>query len=361
MSAQRGPDLSELDRRSQEIFREIVESYLATGEPVGSQTLAREGRTGLSSASIRNTMAALTSAGLLAAPHSSAGRLPTQSGLRLFVDGLLHIGDLSEDEQHDIDRKLMDQPLQQAMDQASRLLSGLAGGAGLVLAPRQDRSLRHVEFVPISREDALVVLVYENGNVENRLMRVPAGTTPSALTAAGNFLSARLKGQTLTHTRDDIAAEIRNGETALDMAAQQLVKAGLAQWSSVQGGDERTLIVRGRSRLIEDAQTREQLERIRILMDDLEQKKDLISLLHEAETATGVKIYIGSENPLFSLSGSSVVTAPYMNAKGQVLGAIGVIGPTRINYARVIPMVDYTARAIGILLRKHSNLLETGS
>lgn len=359
MNAPRGPALTDLDRRSRDIFREIVESYLETGEPVGSKTLAEHGRFSLSPASIRNTMAALTSAGLLFSPHQSAGRMPTQAGLRLFVDGLLNVGDLSEEERLDIDHKLMDRPLQQAMDQASRLLSGLAGGAGLVLAPRQDHALRHVEFVPLSRAEALVVLVFENGNVENRLMQVPAGTPPSALTAAGNFLSARLKGQTLSNTRERIEAEIASGSQALDDAARQLVKAGLAHWSQPEG-NERTLIVRGRSRLIEDAQTREQLERIRILMDDLEQKKDLISLLGEAETATGVKIYIGSENPLFSLSGSSVVTAPYMNAKGQVLGAIGVIGPTRINYARVIPMVDYTARAIGIMLRKQANLLETG-
>lgn len=359
MNAPRGPALTDLNRRSREIFREIVESYLETGEPVGSKTLADAGHISLSPASIRNTMAALTSAGLLFSPHMSAGRMPTQAGLRLFVDGLLNVGDLSEDERHDIDRKLMDQPLQQAMDQASRLLSGLAGGAGLVLAPRQDHALRHVEFVPLNPAEALVVLVFENGNVENRLMRVPAGTPPSALTAAGNFLSARLKGQTLSNTRAEIEAEIASGAQALDDAARQLVTAGLAHWSEPDGA-ERTLIVRGRSRLIEEAHTQEQLERIRILMDDLEQKKDLISLLGEAETATGVKIYIGSENPLFSLSGSSVVTAPYMNAKGQVLGAIGVIGPTRINYARVIPMVDYTARAIGIILRKQANLLETG-
>lgn len=357
MMAPRGPALVDLDRRSREIFREIVENYLASGEPVGSKKLAEEGGIGLSSASIRNTMAALTSAGLLFSPHSSAGRMPTQTGLRLFVDGLLQVGDLSEDERHDIDDKLMNQPLQQAMDQASRLLSGLAGGAGLVLAPRHDHALRHVEFVPLSQGEALVVLIFEDGTVENRLMQVPAGTPPGALTAAGNFLSARLKGQTLALTRERIEAEIVSGESALDDAAGELVKAGLAHWSQAVG-EERTLIVRGRSRLIEDAHTQEQLERIRILMDDLEQKRDLISLLGEAETATGVKIYIGSENPLFSLSGSSVVTAPYMNSEGRVLGAIGVIGPTRINYARVIPMVDYTARAIGILLRKQANLLE---
>jgi len=356
MSRMRGPDISDLDQRSREIFREIVESYLAGGAPVGSRTLAETGTSGLSPASIRNTMAALTSAGLLSASHLSAGRIPTHTGLRLFVDGLLQFGDLNEKERTDIHHRLADRPVQQALDEASKLLSGLAGGAGLVLAPVQDQALRHVEFVPLSPKEALAVLVYETGTVENRVMIVPAGTTPSALTAAGNFLSMRLKGRTLVGTRNEVLQEIRQQSHALDEAAKALIEDGLAHWSDPLAA-ERTLIVHGRSQLIEDVETAESLERIRMLLDELEQKKELISLLDEAGKAPGVKIYIGSENPLFGLSGSSMVTAPYMNSQGKVLGAIGVIGPTRLNYAKVIPMVDYTAQAIGYLMNRHGHNL----
>jgi heat-inducible transcriptional repressor len=351
MNFRPGPDMQTLDQRSRQIFREIVETYLADGEPVGSNTLAQTGASGLSPASIRNTMAALTRSGLLYSPHMSAGRVPTQIGLRLFVDGLLQFGDLNEADQSDIRSRLADRSLHEALDEASKLLSGLAGGAGLVLAPMLDHALRHVEFVPLSANEALAVLVYENGDVENRLMLVPTGTTPSALTEAGNFLSMRLKGRTLDDTRSEILLEIQNQSLALDSAAKSLIADGLAHWSG-SASESRSLIVRGRSHLIEDGETTENLERIRNLLDELEQKKELISLLDEAGKAPGVKIYIGSENPLFSLSGSSVITAPYMNASGKVLGAIGVIGPTRINYARVIPMVDYTAQAIGLLMRQ---------
>ncbi|VAV92825.1 Heat-inducible transcription repressor HrcA [hydrothermal vent metagenome] len=351
MSPPRGPDILDLDQRSREIFREIVESYLAAGEPVGSRTLSETGESGLSPASIRNTMAALTASGLLAAPHMSAGRIPTHAGLRLFVDGLLQIGDLNKTQQADIHNRLADRPLEQALDEASKLLSGLAGGAGLVLAPVEDQALRHVEFVPLAPDEAMAVLVYETGAVENRLMQVPAGTTPSALNAAGNFLSLRLKGRTLDGTRSGILHEIRQQSHALDQAAKALIEDGLAHWTDPKAAD-RTLIVRGRSQLIEDVKTTESLERIRVLLDELEQKKELISLLDQAGKAPGVKIYIGSENPLFSLSGSSVVTAPYMDMHGKVMGAIGVIGPTRINYAKVIPLVDYTAQAIGYLMRQ---------
>ncbi|MCF6291779.1 MAG: heat-inducible transcriptional repressor HrcA [Robiginitomaculum sp.] len=351
MSIIRGPSISDLDQRSREIFREIVESYLANGEAVGSKTLAISGASGLSSASIRNTMAALTSAGLLSATHLSAGRIPTQSGLRLFVDGLLQFGDLNETERSNIRHRLSDQPLQSALDEASKLLSGMAGGAGLVLAPVQDQALRHVEFVPLAPTEAMVVLVYETGAVENRIMTIPPGTTPSALTAAGNFLSRRLKGKSLSGTKTQILEEISHHNHQLDAAAKALIEDEMAHWSSADT-EERTLIVRGRSQLIDNVEASQNLERIRLLLDEMEQKKELISLLDEAGKAPGVKIYIGSENPLFSLSGSSVVTAPYMNAQGKVLGAIGVIGPTRLNYAKVIPMVDYTAQAIGFLMRQ---------
>ncbi|MDQ7017765.1 MAG: heat-inducible transcriptional repressor HrcA [Robiginitomaculum sp.] len=343
--------LSALDARSREIFRELVESYLQDGEPVGSRKLAQNGKTGLSSASIRNTLADLAAMGLLTSPHVSAGRLPTQAGLRLFVDGLLQIGDLVENEQRDIDARVRAKgaTLDQALTEASSLLSGLAGGAGLVLAPVHESALRHVEFVPISSVQTLAVLVYEDGSVENRLMSPPPGATPAALSEAGNYLSARLKGRTLDEARKDILEDIANHTSALDEAAEGLITKGLADWA---GGPptERTLIVRGRSNLLGAVEADIDLERIRYLFDDLERKKEMVSLLDQAQNAPGVKIFIGSENALFSLSGSSVIVAPYMDSERRIIGALGVIGPTRINYARVIPMVDYTARAVGHVL-----------
>lgn len=347
--------LNTLDERSRKIFRELVETYISDGDPVGSRTLAQSGKSGLSSASIRNTLADLATMGLLTAPHVSAGRLPTQAGLRLFVDGLLQIGGLVEAEQRDIDSRVKAHgaTLDQALTEASNLLSGLAGGAGLVLAPAHEAALKHVEFVPISPAQSLAVLVFEDGSVENRLMAQTPGATPAALTEAGNYLSTRLKGRTLEEARLEIMQDIASHTTALDVAAEALITKGLADWAG--GSNEgRALIVRGRSNLLHSVEAAADLERIRYLFDDLERKKDMVELMEKAREAPGVKIFIGSENALFSLSGSSVIVAPYMDSKRQVIGALGVIGPTRINYARVIPMVDYTARAVGHVLDRLS-------
>ncbi len=347
-----GGTLAALDQRARDIFREVVERYLRDGEPVGSRTLSRDGKTGLSAASIRNTLSDLAAMGLLDAPHISAGRIPTHAGLRLFVDGLLQIGDLDAGEQHNIDARMREagSSIEEALTEVSSLLSGLAGGAGLVLAPTHEAALRHVEFVPLSARETLAVLVYEDGQVENRLMNTPAGVLPAALHEAGNYLSARLKGRTLAQAQAQIKEEISQHNSALDAASERLVAQGLAEWSGESASEERTLIVRGRSNLLNAVEAAEDLERIRQLFDDLERKKDMISLMDHAQAAQGVKIFIGAETSLFSLSGSSLIVAPYMNSKQRVIGALGVIGPTRINYARVIPMIDYTARAIGLTL-----------
>lgn len=345
------PSLTDLDARSRAIFRELVETYLATGEPVGSRTLSRIEGVGLSPASIRNTMADLAELGLLTAPHQSAGRMPTHAGLRLFVDGLLQIGELTGDERKDIESRMAGtgKSIPDLLSEASSLLGGLAGGAGLVLAPAREAPLRHVEFVPMSATEALAVLVFADGSVENRLMTAPSGLPTASLVEAGNFLSARLKGRTLTEARDEIRREIAERRAQLDEAASRLVDQGLADWS---GGEDRNLIVRGRARLLDNLQAAEDLERIRMLFDDLERKEGLISLLDRARDGQGVRIFIGAENPIFSLSGSSVIVAPYMNEDRRIVGALGVIGPTRLNYARVIPLVDYTARVMGRLIEK---------
>ena len=343
----RGPPLAELDERARDIFRRIVETYLETGEPVGSRTISKGG-VHLSPASIRNTMQDLTALGLLGAPHISAGRLPTHAGLRLFVDGLLEVGDLGADERRDIEARLRGhgRNLDEALNEASAILSGLAGGAGVVVTPVRDAGVKHVEFVALGGGQALAIMVFDDGAVENRLMRLAAGVTPSALQEASNFLNARLRGKTLGEARAEVRGELDRARRQLDETAARLVEDGLAAWG---GGDaaDRALIVRGRANLLGDSQALADLERVRMLFDDLEQKEQLIGLLDNVREAQGVRIFIGAETQLFSLSGSAVIAAPYMSGDQRVLGAIGVIGPARLNYARVIPLVDYTARVLG--------------
>lgn len=342
--------LTGLDLRARDIFRRIVESYLETGEPVGSKTLSMGG-VALSPASIRNTMQALTLAGLLASPHTSAGRIPTHAGLRLFVDGLLQVGDLGEEERREIDSRLAGRgrSFEAALDEASNLLSGLAGGAGVVSSPVRDAGVKHVEFLALGQDQALAVIVADDGTVENRIMSLSAGVTPSTLQEASNFLNARLRGRPFADARREMARELEIARSELDQTAARLVEDGLAAWSG--GPDrERALIVRGRANLLQDREGLADLERVRVLFDDLEQKEQLIGLLDGVDAAQGVRIFIGAETRLFSLSGSAVIAAPYMSGRQRVLGAIGVIGPARLNYARVIPLVDYTARVLGRML-----------
>jgi heat-inducible transcriptional repressor len=343
----RGPTLADMDARARDIFRRIVESYLETGEPVGSRTLAKAG-VSLSPASIRNTMQDLTQLGLLGAPHVSAGRLPTHAGLRLFVDGLLEVGDVGDDERRAIEARLMahGHNYEDALNEASAILSGLAGGAGVVVTPVREAGVTHVEFVPLSGERTLAIMVFDDGVVENRLMRLPQGVTPSALQEASNFLNARLRGRTLAEARADLRAELDRARRELDESAARLVEDGLAAWSGGEAAD-RALTVRGRANLLEDREALEDLERVRSLFEDLEQKEQLIGLLDGVREGEGVRIFIGAETRLFSLSGSAVIAAPYMTGAQKVVGAIGVIGPARLNYARVIPLVDYTARVLG--------------
>jgi heat-inducible transcriptional repressor len=290
----------------------------------------------------------LTQLGLLGAPHVSAGRLPTHAGLRLFVDGLMEVGNVAEVDRRSIEARLLahGRNYEDALNEASAILSGLAGGAGVVVTPVRDAGVSHVEFVPLSGDRTLAIMVFDDGSVENRLMRLPEGVTPSSLQAASNFLNARLRGRTLQETRIDLRAELDQARRELDDAAARLVEDGLAAWGGGEAAD-RALIVRGRANLLEDRETLEDLERVRSLFEDLEQKEQLISLLDGVRDGEGVRIFIGAETRLFSLSGSAVIAAPYMTGSQRVVGAIGVIGPARLNYARIIPLVDYTARVLG--------------
>jgi heat-inducible transcriptional repressor len=343
--------LAQLNERSREIFRQIVESYLATGDPVGSRNISRLITTPLSPASVRNVMSDLEQLGLVYAPHTSAGRLPTELGLRFFVDALMEIGDLGEADRRDMEAKVAaaGKSMEAVLSEASGMLSGLTRAAGVVLAAKSNVRLKHIEFVRLEPERALVVMVADDGQVENRIIDVPIGMPTSALTEAGNFLNARMRGKTLAEARAELEHARVAAQAELDQLTQKVVADGLASWSGGDG-DERRLIVRGQAHLLEDLKVLDDLERVRLLFDDLESRRDVIDLLGRAERAEGVRIFIGSENKLFSLSGSSTIIAPYHDRAGRIIGVIGVIGPTRLNYARVIPMVDYTAKVVGKLL-----------
>jgi heat-inducible transcriptional repressor len=339
-----------LDDRGAAILRELVELYVATGEPVGSRTLSRRLPQALSPATIRNVMADLEEAGLLFAPHTSAGRLPTERGLRLFVDGLLQFGTLPEEEQDAIAARCAagGRSLQETLGEAGQMLSGLAGAAGLVVAPKSEAPLRHIEFVALGPGRALVVLVTADGQVENRVIEVPPGLPPSALVQAGNYLNARLSGRTLEEARAAVQAEMAEHRTALDELTREVIEAGLATWSGGVGG---TLILRGQAKLLQNLDQVQKVQEIQALFERLEAQETMLRLLELAQRGEGVQIYIGAESGLFDSAGLSMVVAPFRNAQDQkIVGAIGVVGPTRINYGKIVPVVDFTARVIGRLL-----------
>ncbi len=345
--------LAALDDRSREIFRRIVETFIDTGSPVGSRNVSRILTTALSPASVRNIMTDLEAIGLIYAPHTSAGRLPTELGLRFFIDSLLEVGDLSNEERTRIETEMVsgsqNRSLESVLTEASQMLSGLSSGAGVVLAAKQDLRLSHIEFVRIEPTKALVVLVGEGGSVENRIIELPRGLPASALTQASNYLNAHIKGRTLTQAKAKLKRLASERRKEIDALTEKVIADGLATWSG-SVADERMLIVRGRSKLLDDMNVAQDAERIRLLFDDLESKTDIIQLLGLAESGEGVRIFIGSENKLFSLSGSSLVVAPFHDGEGSIVGVLGVIGPTRLNYAKVVPVVDYTAQLMSQLL-----------
>lgn len=351
MTVSQAIGIQELNTRSREIFRVIVDAYMDQGEPIGSRTISRRLTQQLSPATIRNVMADLQDLGLLHAPHNSAGRLPTDAGLRLFVDGLLQVGDIGAEERTEIEGLLGNagMSMDRALEKATSALAGLSTHAGLVVAPKTSNAVTHIEFVPLGDGRGLVILVDSTGQVENRVIDLPVGLPSSSLQEATNYLSARLRNRTLDEARAEIRNELTHHKAQLDALTHQVIEDGLAVWSDAGGG---ALIIKGQARLLDDVAAVTDLERIRSLFDALETKETMLRLVEASETGDGVKIFIGAENTVFSHAGWSMVLAPYGGADSKVLGAIGVIGPTRLNYARIIPMVDYTAQVIGRMLSR---------
>ncbi len=347
--------LDDLNDRSREVFRLVVESYLDSGDPVGSRTLTRSLNEKVSAATVRNVMQDLELLGLLDSPHASAGRVPTQIGLRMFVDGLLEVGDLNEGDRQKIDETLSSNTADMGnmLDRIGSALSGVTRGASLVLTPKHEAEIRHIEFVSLGHDRALVVLVFADGHVENRLFTPPPGQTPSSMREAANFLNALIEGKTLSEVRKVIRHQIKARRQEIDTLAAAMVKSGMAIWEG-DGEEAERLIVRGRANLLSEDGSDLELDLIRTLFDDLERKRDIAEFLDLTEGGDGVRIFIGSENKLFSLSGSSLVVSPYMNADRKIIGAVGVIGPTRLNYGRIVPIVDYTAQLVGRLISDRS-------
>ncbi|MGQ0559655.1 MAG: heat-inducible transcriptional repressor HrcA [Sphingosinicella sp.] len=341
--------ITELSDRARDIFQLVVETYLDSGQPVGSRTLSRTSPLNLSPASIRNVMQDLEESGLLAAPHTSAGRVPTETGLRLFVDAIMRVAEPRPEDRKAIESRLdSGDPIEEAIGKATAALSSLSACAGLVTVPKEEPVLRQLAFVPLSRRQAVAVVVGSDGSVENRIVALPQGVTPGTLVEAGNYVSARLAGLTLSEARARLDSEIAAGRAALDKAARELVARGLAIWSE-DSARRPILIVRGQANLIDESAAAD-LERVRQLLDELEGKEEISRLLERAREGDAMKIFIGSENELFALSGSSLIAAPYRGHDGKLVGVVGVIGPTRLNYARVVPMVDFTAKALSRLL-----------
>jgi heat-inducible transcriptional repressor len=343
--------MNDMSMRSREVFRHVVESYLSTGSPVGSRTLAKSLTENVSAATIRNVMQDLEHLGLLDSPHVSAGRIPTQTGLRMFVDGLLEVSDLDNTDRQKIDETVgeTDNDINGLMDRVGASLSMMTEGASLVLTPKHEAPIKHIEFVSLGVDRALVVLVFADGHVENRVFSPPAGQTPSSMREAANFLNALAEGRTISELQNIVKSEIKHRRQELDILAQELVESGAALWENAGQTHER-LIVRGRANLLADEGESVDLDRIKSLFDDLERKQDIAQFLDLADQGEGVRIFIGSENKLFSLSGSSLVFSPYMNLDRKIIGAVGVIGPTRLNYGRIVPIVDYTAQLIGKMI-----------
>jgi heat-inducible transcriptional repressor len=343
--------INELNERTRQILRLVIDAYVETGEPVGSKLISQKPGMRLSPATIRHAMMELEELGLLYSPHTSAGRLPTDTGLTVFVEGLLEVNDLAVADRRKIEQGIQEvrgQPLPEILEQTSSFLSGLSSCAGLVFAPKIESPVRQVEFVLLAPGRALAVLVGNSGSVENRMMEVPLDVTATALQQASNYLNAHIADKTLPQAVAQVKAELQNHRSQLDELTAKVAAAGIASISPRESGGH--LFIRGQANLLDDITALEDLERIRALFGALEAKETLLKLLQATALADGVKIFIGAENKLFSHSGCTLIVAPYKNQEAKVIGAIGVIGPTRLNYGRIIPVVNYTSQMISKII-----------
>jgi len=340
----------ELSDRSKQIFKSVVETYLKTGSPSGSETILKKGGVNLSSSSIRLILANLQKEGLLFAPHTSAGRLPTDKGMRFFVDGLLEFGRLSKNEKENIKNQCQSRgsSFQEVLNEASKTISGLSNCAGIVVAPKFLNKIKHIEFIRLNSNQIMSIIASENGLVENRILNSKNNYNESTLKQASNYLNSNFVGKTIDQIKTIISKEIKNTKNKLDSLATKLVNEGIIE--IVPNLETPYIFLHGQSSLLEEEVISKDLDQIRNLFDDIENKSNFLNVIENTSKGQGVQIFIGSQNFLFKHSGLSMVMAPYKNNEQKIIGAIGVVGPMRLNYAKIVPLVDYTSKIVGRML-----------
>ena len=341
----------ELTDRTKQIFKTVVESYLETGSPSGSETVLKKAGLDISSASVRNILSNLQKEGLLFSPHTSAGRVPTEKGMRFFVDGLLEFGRISKSEKENIEQlsSSKSKSYQEVLDEASRAISGLSNYAGIVIAPKYQKNLKHLEFIRLNQTQVMSILAYENGEIENRIIEDRGRFTNSQLLQTSNYLSDKFKNKNINEIKKIIEDEITNTRSSLEQISRKLVEKGIVEIEPKINNPY--IFLHGQSKLLKDEIISKDLDEIRQLFDEIENKTTFIDILENAGKAKGVQIFIGSKNFLFKHSGLSMVMAPYKNREQKIVGAIGVVGPTRLNYSKIVPLVDYTSKVIGKVVK----------
>ena len=341
----------DLDDKKKIVLNQIIDSYLIDGAPVGSKTLSNKSEEMASSSSLRNIMSQLEVMGLIYSPHVSSGRLPTEKGLRLYVDNLLAFQTIYNENDNlflkDLNNAGQRGP-KELLSEASASLSGMSSHAGIVVVPKTEKDLKHIEFVRLSKEKALVVLIDSIGSVENRIITIDEGTPDMTFEMAGNYLNSKINGQNIDELRTKINLDIKKRKNEIDSLAAGLISKGLAIWANDHS--DSSLIIHGHDKLLDDVQAIEDLEKIKSLFSTLGNQELSIQLLEDIASASGVKIFIGSENRLFEGTGCSLIIAPIQTYEQKVFGALGVIGPKRMNYSKIISMVDYTSQIVSKLL-----------
>ncbi|SEO55185.1 heat-inducible transcriptional repressor HrcA [Aquisalimonas asiatica] len=343
---------SELNERAQHLLKVMVKRYIRDGSPLGSRTLTREAGLDVSPATIRNVMADLEDLGYVRSPHTSAGRIPTDKGYRFFVDTLLAVQAMSRQAVHEADLQLPEGQSPDALvDSASNLLSGLTRLAGVVTLPRHlERSLRHVEFLPLSDRRVLAILVFNEQDVENRIVHTDRDYSQSELQQVTNYLNAEFAGRGVDTVRDQLLRSMESDKERMNALMNSVIELGGKVFSDDSPADGDDYVVAGQTNLME-FQELSNVEKLRSLFQAFTEKRDILHLLDQSLAADGVQIFIGEESGYKVFDGCSLVTSPY-SAEGEVLGVLGVIGPTRMEYDRVIPIVDMTAKLLGSALNQ---------